>query len=443
MSEATDPIRPEDEVVRICQELIRIDTSNYGDGSGPGERAAADHVVALLREVGLDPDVYESDPGRTTVTLRIPGADRSRPGLCLHGHLDVVPARAEDWRVDPFSGLERDGCIWGRGAVDMKDMVAMMLAAVRHLARTGTTPPRDLLVVFFADEEAGGLKGSHFMVDTHPEVFDGVSEAVSEVGGFSVTVPGAGGEARRAYLLQTAEKGICWATLVATGAAGHGSVPTRDTAIVRLARAIERIDAHPWPREYVASIRGLLDGLAEVTGTAYTDEDPEQLLAHLRGAQGFVRGSLQDTANVTMLDAGYKHNVIPSTATAAVDARFLPGHEESLLATLRELAGEHVEVRVDQRDIALDAPFDGPLVDAMAAALRAEDPEAVVLPYCLSAGTDNKALSLLGITGYGFAPLRLPADLDFAPMFHGVDERVPVDALVFGTRVLMRLIESC
>ncbi len=443
MPEATDLTVPETEVVRICQDLIRIDTSNYGDGSGPGERAAAEHVVGLLREVGLEPDVYDSDPGRSTVVVRIPGVDRERPGLCIHGHLDVVPARGEDWQVDPFSGAERDGCIWGRGAVDMKDMVAMMLAAVRHLARSGQVPPRDLLIVFFADEEAGGLKGSHFMVEEHPEVFDGVSEAISEVGGFSVTVPGVDGEPRRAYLLQTAEKGICWVTLVASGAAGHGSVPTQDSAIVRLARAIQRVDEHPWPREYVASVRGLLDGLARLTGTAYTDEDPEALLAHLQGAQGFVRGSLQDTANVTMLDAGYKHNVIPQTATAAVDARFLPGHEESLMATLRELAGDHVEVRVDTRDIALDAPFEGDLVTAMTAALRAEDPEATVLPYCLSAGTDNKALSILGITGYGFAPLRLPADLDFAPMFHGIDERVPVDALRFGTRVLLRLIGSC
>ncbi len=443
MADVRDLTPPEAEVARICQELIRIDTSNFGDGSGPGEREAADYVVGLLREVGLEPDVYESDPGRTTVALRIPGADRERPALCIHGHLDVVPAQAADWQVDPFSGEERDGCIWGRGAVDMKDMVAMMLAVVRDLARTGTVPPRDLVIVFFADEEAGGRRGSHFMVEAHPEVFDGVSEAVSEVGGFSVTVPGADGAPRRAYLLQTAEKGICWVTFVASGTAGHGSVPAVDNAIVRLAAAIRRVDEHEWPREYIASVRGLLDGLSELTGTAYRDDDAEDLLVHLRGAQGFVRGSLQDTANITMVHAGYKHNVVPQTATAAVDARFLPGHEDELMATLRELAGEGVEVRVDTRDIALDVPFDGSLVERMRGALRAEDPEATVLPYCLSGGTDNKALSLLGITGYGFAPLRLPEDLDFAPMFHGVDERVPVDSLRFGVRVLGRLVRSC
>jgi acetylornithine deacetylase/succinyl-diaminopimelate desuccinylase-like protein len=315
---------------------------------------------------------------------------------------------------------------------------------VRHLARTGTRPSRDLVVAFFADEEAGGVHGSHYAVDHHPELFAGVTEAISEVGGYSVSVPSAeNGEPTRAYLLQTAEKGIAWLRLHAHGRAGHGSVPNGENAIVRLAEAVSRISAHPWPREYIASVRSLLDGLSEITGTPYSDDDADDLLAHLGGAQGFVRGTLQDTANVTMASAGYKHNVIPQSATAAVDCRFLPGHEEALMATIRELAGEHVEVEVVHRDIALDAPFGGDLVAAMTAALEAEDPGARVLPYCLSGGTDNKALSRLGITGYGFAPLRLPAGLDFAPMFHGIDERVPVDALEFGARVLHRLLLAC
>ena len=433
----------QDEVVQICQDLIRIDTSNFGDGSGPGEAEAAAYVVQSLREVGLEPQTFESDPGRVSVVVRIPGADRERGALCIHGHLDVVPANAADWSVDPFSGELRDGCVWGRGAVDMKDMDAMILACVRDLARTGTVPPRDLVIVFFADEEAGGRKGSHFLVEQHPELFDGVTEAISEVGGYSVTVTDRHGDECRTYLLQTAEKGICWLRLTAHGRAGHGSVPNDENAIVRLAEAISRIAAHTWPREFIPSVRTLLEGLGELTGTSWSDEDLEDLLDHLRGAQGFVRGTLQDTSNVTMLDAGYKHNVIPQHASANVDCRFLPGHEEQLLATITELAGEHVSVEVLHRDIALDAPFEGDLVEAMVAALRTEDPDAVVLPYCLSGGTDNKALSLLGITGYGFAPLRLPAELDFAPMFHGVDERVPVDALQFGARVLGRLIATC
>ena len=439
----TEPANPTDEVVRICRDLIRIDSTNYGDGSGPGEREAADYVVGQLREVGLEPTVVESEPGRTSVVVRLQGEDPGRPALCIHGHLDVVPANAADWQVDPFGAELRDGCIWGRGAVDMKDMDAMVLANIRHLARTGTKPPRDIVFAFFADEEAGGTKGSHWVVDHHPELFEGVTEAVSEVGGYSVTIPTAKGHDTRAYLVQTAEKGILWLRLTAHGRAGHGSQVNDENALVRLAEAITRIHEHKWPREYLASVRALLDGLSELTGTTWSDEDLDDLLDHLGSAQAFVRGTLQDTANFTMADAGYKHNVIPQSASASLDCRFLPGHDDDLLATVKELAGEHVDVEVVHRDISLDAPFEGPLVEAMKAALLAEDPGAEVLPYCLSGGTDNKALSTLGITGYGFAPLQLPADLDFAPMFHGIDERVPVSALEFGTRVLQRFIATC
>jgi acetylornithine deacetylase/succinyl-diaminopimelate desuccinylase-like protein len=397
-----------------------------------------------LTEVGLDPLYVESAPGRANVFVRVQGSDRGRPGLAIHGHLDVVPANAADWQVDPFSAELSDGCIWGRGAIDMKDMDAMILANIRHLARSGITPPRDLVFGFFADEEAGGVLGSHWVADNHPEVFEGVSEAISEVGGFSVTVPAAGtGAPTRAYLLQTAEKGMAWLRLTAHGRAGHGSVPSDENAIVRLAAAIGRIDGHVWPREYIGSVRQLLDGLSEITGTAYDDSSPEPVLAHLGGARGFVLGTLQDTATVTMLQAGYKHNVVPQSASAALDCRFLPGHEDELMATIGELAGEHVAVEVLHRDIALDFPYSGDLVSRMKQALLVEDPTATVLPYCLSGGTDNKALSTLGITGYGFVPLRLPADLDFAPMFHGIDERVPVDSLEFGARVLQRFLATC
>ncbi|WP_134773413.1 M20/M25/M40 family metallo-hydrolase [Ornithinimicrobium flavum] len=434
----------EEEAVRICQELIRIDTSNYGDGSGPGERAAAEYVVGLLQEVGLEPELIESDPGRASVVVRTEGRDRSRPGLVLHGHLDVVPAEAADWSVDPFGAEIKDGMIWGRGAVDMKDMVAMLLATLRQVARSGEKPPRDIVWAFFADEEAGGLKGAGHVVATRPELFEGCTEAISEVGGFSVTLPDhATGAPTRAYLLQTAEKGIAWLRLHARGRAGHGSVPNPQNAIVRLAEAIARIDAHDWPRTYIASVRELFDGVAGITGEPWDEESVEDLLGRLGGARRFVEGTLRDTSNFSMLRSGYKMNVIPQTASASLDCRFLPGHEEDLLATVRELAGEHVEVEIEHLDVALEAPTSGELVDSMKRALLKEDPGAHVLPYCLSGGTDNKHLSRLGITGYGFAPLRLPEDLDFVGMFHGVDERVPVDAIRFGTRVLAQLIADC
>lgn len=433
----------QDEAVRIAQELIRIDTSNYGDDSGPGEREAADYVVALLREVGYEPEVFEPAPGRATVHLRIPGEDRDRGGLVIHGHLDVVPARAEDWSRDPFGGEIIDGMLHGRGAVDMKDMDGMILAVVRHLARTGQKPPRDLVIILFADEEAGGTWGSRWLEAERPDLVDGCTEAISEVGGYSVTLPRPDGSTTRAYLLQTAEKGYAWCRLRATGRAGHGSVPNDENAIVRLSRAIAAIDAHDFPLEYVATVRTLFDRVAEITGQGWDEQDIDAFLPLLGGARQFVAGTLRDSVNATTLSAGYKGNVIPQTAEAALDCRFLPGHQDQLLALIDELAGPDVELIVDKLGIAYDSPEDTPFVDAMRAAVQAEDPGCELIPYCLSAGTDTKQLQSLGIAGYGFAPLQLPADLDFAPLFHGVDERVPVEAIRFGARVLLRLVRTC
>lgn len=439
-----DVVAPEDEVAEICQELIRIDTSNYGDGSGPGERAAAEYVAELLDEVGLEPVLLESAPGRANVVVRLPGADRTRPGLIMHGHLDVVPADAGDWEIPPFSGEVHEGAIWGRGAVDMKGMVAMLVANMRYLKRTGQLPPRDIVFAFFADEEAGGAFGARWLVENHAELFEGCNEAVSEVGGFSVTLPVNGGEnSARAYLLQAAEKGVLWLRLVARGRAGHGSVPHDENAVVRLSQAVTRINAHVWPQEFIASVTQLLEGVSDITGIPMEEGDPRPILSALGGVRRFVEGTVRNTANATMLEGGYKHNVVPQTATAALDCRFLPGREQQLLNTIKELAGHHVDVQVVHRDVALEAEFDRPLVTRMKRALQAEDPDAHVLPYCLSGGTDNKHLSTLGITGYGFVPLRLPPDLDFAGMFHGINERIPVDSLRFGTRVLQRFISDC
>lgn len=429
-----------DEVVTVVRELVRFDTSNYGDGTGPGERAAAEYVVGLLQDVGFDPEVFESRPGRTSVVTRWEGRDPDRPALVLHGHLDVVPARADDWQVDPFSGELHDGMVWGRGAVDMKDMDAMILSVVRQRVREGRPPARDVVLAMFADEESGGVLGSHWAVTHRPELFDGATEAISEVGGYSVEVGG-----RRAYLLQTAEKGLAWLRLVAEGRAGHGSAVNPDNAVTHLAAAVARIGAHRWPLHLVPAAQRLLEGVANLTGLRYDPAD-ETAVAALVDALGpaarFVGATVRQTATPTTLTAGYKVNVVPGQAQAELDARFLPGTEDEFMAELAALAGPQVRLEVQHCDTALEAPVDVPLVEAMTAAVTAEDPGAVVLPYLLSAGTDNKALSRLGIAGYGFAPLRLPAGLDFPAMFHGVDERVPTDALVFGTRVLDRLLDT-
>ncbi|WP_153814790.1 M20/M25/M40 family metallo-hydrolase [Streptomyces sp. SUK 48] len=431
-------ITGEDEVVDLCRDLIRFDTSNYGDHSGPGERQAAEWVAEKLAEVGLEPKIYESHPGRASTVARIAGEDPSRPALLIHGHLDVVPANADDWTHHPFSGEIADGCVWGRGAVDMKDMDAMTLAVVRDRLRSGRRPPRDIVVAFLADEEAGGTFGARHLVDHHPELFEGVTEAISEVGGFSFTV----NEQRRLYLIQTAEKGMHWMKLTVAGTAGHGSMIHRDNAITELSEAVARVGRHTFPVRVTKTTRAFLDELGDALGTELDPEDMQATIAKLGGIAKLIGATLSNTANPTQLNAGYKVNVIPGEATAHIDGRFLPGYEEEFLGDLDRLLGPHVRREDVHADKAVETSFDGALVEAMQSALLAEDPIAKAIPYMLSGGTDAKSFDDLGIRGFGFAPLKLPPELDFAGMFHGVDERVPVDGLQFGVRVLDRFIDA-
>ncbi len=428
----------QDEVVALCRDLIRIDTSNRGDNSGPGERQAAEHVAALLTDVGLEPTVLESDTNRASVVARIAGTDQSRPALLIHGHLDVVPADASDWQVHPFSGEVRDGCVWGRGAVDMKDMDAMTLAVIRQRMREGRRPPRDVVLAFLADEEAGGTYGARWLVDNHPDLFEGVTEAISEVGGFSVTFGG-----RRLYLVEIAEKGLAWMRLTARGTAGHGSMLQKDNAVTELAEAIARIGRHDWPIQLTPAVEAFFTEAAAAFGVDFDPAGLPQLLDKVGSLSRLTGATVRHTLNPTVLDAGYKVNVVPQHATAQVDGRFLPGHEDGFFAEVDKLLGPHVEREFIHHDIAVETTFDGDLVDAMKDALLAEDPDGKAIPYCLSAGTDAKSFSRLGIRCFGFAPLQLPPDLDFSGMFHGVDERVPTDALQFGTRVLDRFLDNC
>ncbi|MBC6458472.1 M20/M25/M40 family metallo-hydrolase [Actinomadura sp. HBU206391] len=422
----------EDEVVQLCQELIRIDTSNPGDHSGPGERAAAEYVAEKLADVGLEPRILESHPKRTSVVARVEGEDSSRDTLLLHGHLDVVPAQKSDWTRDPFAGEIADDCVWGRGAVDMKDMDAMILAVVRQRLREGRRPPRDVVLAFTADEEAGGAWGAQWLVNEHPELFEGCTEAVGEVGGFSLTVPGD----RRLYLIETAEKGIAWMRLSARGTAGHGSMVHRDNAITALSAAVGRLGAHEFPIRLTKTVRAFLERACAAYGVDFDPDDPEKSLVELGPLARMIGATLRNTLNPTMLDAGYKVNVIPQEARAQVDGRFLPGHEQEFLATVDELLGPDVVRDFVHHDDAIETDYEGALVTAMEEALISQDPGALPVPYCLSAGTDAKAFARLGMRCFGFAPLRLPAELDFSGMFHGIDERVPVDGLRFGVRVL-------
>jgi len=425
------------DAISICQTLIRIPSVNFGDGRGD-EAAVAAKVVELFAEVGIEARIYESAPGRCNVVVNISGENPQRSGLVVHGHLDVVPADAKDWSVDPFAAEIRDGMIWGRGAVDMKNTDAMIIAIFRIWARKGIKPPRNIVLAFFADEEAGSLFGSRWMVAHHPEVFAGCSEAVSEVGGFSVTVA----DNKRLYFIEAAQKGIHWMKLSAEGRAGHGSMMNPENALTRISEAVAKIGNYEWPQRYTKTVKILFKKIAEVTGKNYDEKDLRPLLKEIGPMARMIGATLQNTANPTMLEAGYKANVIPQTASAIIDGRFLPGFEKELDQTIKELIGPDITVTTVTHDISLEVDFEGDLVEAMNRSILEFDPEGIPVPYLMSGGTDNKALSELGIIGYGFSPLKLPPDLDFMALFHGVDERVPIEGLKFGVNVLENFLRN-
>ncbi|MEU6734246.1 M20/M25/M40 family metallo-hydrolase [Streptomyces physcomitrii] len=434
-----------DEVVRFTSDLIRIDTTNRGGGDCR-ERPAAEYAAARLAEAGLEPVLLERTPGRTNVVARVEGSDPSAEALLVHGHLDVVPAEAADWTVHPFSGEIRDGVVWGRGAVDMKNMDAMILAAVRQWARTGERPRRDLVIAFTADEEASAEDGSGFLADQHPELFEGCTEGVSESGAFTFH----DGLGNQLYPIGAGERGTGWLKLTARGRAGHGSKVNHENALMRLSEAVVRIGGHRWPLRLTPTVKAALGELAAVYGIEGADPaamdaasfDADALVDRLGPARSLVEPVLRNSTNPTMLDAGYKVNVIPGEATAFIDGRFLAGAEEEFRSTLDELTGPYVDWEFHHHEVALQSPVDSPAFKQMRAAVEAFAPEGRVVPYCMSGGTDAKQFSRLGITGYGFAPLKLPEQFDYQALFHGVDERVPVEALHFGVRVLDRFLRT-
>ncbi len=339
----SDTYASDGEVVQICRDLIRIDTSNDGTADGPGERAAAEHVAGLLDEVGIASELYEPEPGRTTLVAawEPEGVDRSLSPLLVHGHLDVVPAQADDWSVPPFAGEVVDDCVWGRGAVDMKDFDAMVLSVVRARARAGAAPRRPVRLVFTADEEAGSGLGAQWLADAHPDTVADCELAIGEVGGFSLTVR----DDLRLYLVQTAEKGLAWLHLIADGRAGHGSFRHDDNAVTALSAAVARVGAYAWPHRITPTQQAFLEAVAEAFEVELDPATVEETLARLGSIARMVGATMSNTANPTMLDAGYKHNVIPGRATAAIDGRFVPGGEQELYDTITELIGDRVRWR--------------------------------------------------------------------------------------------------
>jgi acetylornithine deacetylase/succinyl-diaminopimelate desuccinylase-like protein len=371
------------------------------------------------------------------------------PPLLLLSHVDVVPVDAESWSRDPFGGELVDGVVWGRGAVDMKDMVAMELSVMEELQRSGGERRRDVIFAALADEEAGGQFGAMHWIAERPDLFadsDGrpAAAALNEVGGYSMTIGG-----RRAYAIQVAEKGIVWTRMRAEGTPSHGSMPSPDNAALKLAAAVTRLAAEPRPARLIPVVRGFFDGLGlgNVADAAErgADDMARDLLTQSIDDPVLRRSldaMLRDTVTPTVIHVGKKVNVVPGIGEAEVDVRSLPGTDQAaLLAELQLVAGPDVIVESVMTMPPVEWPADAPIVELMVDALRRADPGGVPLPMMITPGTDAKAMARLGIPTYGFAPLRMAADMPFLSLFHANDERVPVSALEFGLPVLLEVVQ--
>ncbi len=433
-------------VEELCAQLIRFDTTNLGGGESEGEREAAEFVAAHLAAAGLEPTILERSPRRSNVLARVAGADPSLPPLLVHAHLDVVPADPAEWTVPPFAGEIRDGFVWGRGAVDMKDMCATVLTVLHRWAGQGRGPRRDIVLAFVADEEDRGDWGAHWLVAEHAGLFDGIAAAIGESGGYTVRASSAAGEQVRLYPVATAERGTAHLRLTATGRAGHGSRRNDDNAVRKLVAAVQRLSEHRWPVALTPAVRAFFERAGAALGVEVDlsgDAAVDATLRRFGAAAKIAENTVRNSTTPTVLDAGYKVNVIPGVAQAQVDTRVLPGTEEALLAEVDRLIGPEVSREFLAHQPPVQAPVDSPWFAAMAAALEAEDPGSVVVPFCMGGGTDAKAFATLGIDCYGFAPLWLPEDFDHRLMAHGVDERVPVEGLRFGADVLDRFLSTC
>jgi acetylornithine deacetylase/succinyl-diaminopimelate desuccinylase-like protein len=427
-------------VVELLRALVRFDTTNP-----PGNEAECVEFLAdTLRGAGVEPEVLSAAPGRANLVARLPGGDGGAAPLLLNGHVDVVAAEAGRWRHPPFAGEVHDGAIWGRGTVDMKQMVAMSVATVGLLARLGVPLRRELKLAAVADEEAGCAFGSQWLVDHHPDKVR-AGHALGEVGGATFHLGG-----RPFYPIQVAEKGIAWMRASATGATGHGSIPRDDNAVVRLSEFLARVGRRRLPLHPSPEVRRFLEALAGLQGRAGRAALP--LLLHPRWSSlvlrrgvrdpGMVRllsAVLRNTASPTVVHAGSKVNVIPGRAEAELDGRIAVGSSEAeLLAELRALAGPGIELELlaPSRPPTVTPPGDE-LFDVLAGVVAEHHPGAVAVPTITPGFTDAKFWSQLGTACYGFAPVRLEPDAaDFASMFHGDDEHVPVAGLQAGLRML-------
>ncbi|MFJ7749839.1 M20/M25/M40 family metallo-hydrolase [Arthrobacter sp. NPDC097144] len=424
---------------RLCAELIRFDTSNFGEGKSNGERDAAEYILNLLTKAGYDAVLLGPEPDRSSVVVRVWGTDSSLPGLLVHAHLDVVPAEPEQWSMDPFAGTVRDGYIYGRGAADMKDMVAMTLATLLNWAEAGVRPRRDIVVAFVADEEDKGDYGALWLAAEHPELFAGVEAAIGESGGHATLLEAVDGSEVRLYPIAAGERGTLHIRVRAEGVSGHGSRPVPVNAVQNLINALQRVGSYSWPLVLTPVVRRYIEETTAALGFSAdlgSDAGVEAAIDAM-GEAGTVAGvTVRCSSTPTVLRAGYKVNVIPGVAEADVDIRCLPGTEEDTLATVRELLGDTVSTTFLSHQPPVQSPVDSPWFEAMRGALLRHDPQAVVVPMCMGGGTDAKAFAPLGIHCYGFAPLATDPEGRSIQGVHGVDERIPVAAVQGGQQVL-------
>ncbi len=439
-----------DECLALLRDLIRIPTVNRGfeEGTDGHERPAAECLADYLRKAGVEPTLYEPEPGRTSVVARIRGTGE-KPPLLLNAHLDVVEADAAAWAHPPFAGEVADGYLWGRGAVDMKNMAAMSAVVMSLLARgaAGKKLTRDVIFAGVADEEAGCAKGSMFLVDEHADAVR-AEYVLGEIGAFSLHMLG-----RTFYPIQVAEKGMCWVRATFRGEPGHAAMPHDDTAVLKLSRALARLSGHRLPMHPTVAVRSFVGALAaglplaqravlsQLTTPALASLILDRLIQD-PGQRRTFGALLSNTATPTVIRAGAKTNVIPGSASVEIDGRTLPGQtEESFLFELRAALGKEgaeAEIDVLRSMPPVETRPDGPLYERLVATLKEHDPNGIPIPFVIPGFTDAKAYARLGTRCFGFAPIQFdPAsDLSFSRIYHGTDERIPTAGLAWGVRVL-------
>ncbi len=430
------------EAVQHLQALLRFDTTNP-----PGnELPAIEYVAGVLRAEGVEPIVLESAPQRGNLVARLAG-DGSLPPLLLYSHLDVVPAEPAQWTHPPFSGDIADGCIWGRGALDMKSVTVMQLMAFLNAKRQGAPLHRDVILAATSDEEIDSDVGAAWLVKHHPDLVR-AEYGLSEMGGQTVHIEG-----KRFYPVMTAEKGTCWLRVRATGRPGHGAVPHTDNAVVHLARALERVAARPLPLRLTLTATACVQRIAHAVGgsTGLLLTALLQPLLHDaalwaipdRSLADSLHAILHNTVSPTMLRAGSKVNVIPSEAEAWLDGRVVPGCDvETFLDEVRSRLGKSFEIEIEHASPALESPAGTPLFRSIERRLNMVDPGAVVMPYMAAGASDAKLFAQLGTHCYGFAPMLIEPGDAFDGLIHGHDERITLKALAFGVRVLADVVDD-